>query len=84
MRDPVGFATQELRRKNYFEMKQMGNVTKASVAMSVLQCNMLIDSENEMFYDDPYDIDDPTVSWSLGQGDESAARQVAVAAVPTC
>ena len=60
--------------KNYVEMKQWRKVTKASVAMQVLQCRMFIDLENEMFYDDPYNIDDPTVSWSLGQGDESPAR----------
>ena len=73
LRDPVGFATQELRRKNYFEMKRKGTVIKASVAMPVLQCKIFVDSENDVFYDDPYDIDDPTVSWSLGQGAESPA-----------
>ena len=42
LRDPVGFATQELQRKSYLEMKRKGTVTKASVAMPVLQCNMFL------------------------------------------
>ena len=37
LRDPVGFATQELLRKNYLEMNMMGKVTTASVAMPLLQ-----------------------------------------------
>ena len=62
LRDTVVFALQEMRRKIYFEMKQLGKVTKASVAMPVLPCKMLVDSENELSYDNPFDIDDPTVS----------------------
>ena len=43
-------------------MKKTRKVTKVTVAMPVLQCKMFFDSEIEMFYDDPYDVDDPTVS----------------------
>ena len=50
--------------------------------MPVLHCKMFLDSEKELFYDDPYDIDDPTVSWLLGQGAYSPAQQIAAAAVP--
>ena len=52
--------------------------------MPVLQCIIFLDSENELFYDDPYDVDDPTISWLLGQGDERPAPQIAAAAVSTC
>ena len=82
LRDPIGFAAQEARRKHYLEMKKKGGVSKASEVMPVLQCKLFFDSENETFYDDPYDIDDPTVSWSLEQGNARQAPQFAAAAVP--
>ena len=44
LRDPVGFATQGLRRKNCLEMEQR-EVTTASVAMRVLQCKMFVNSK---------------------------------------
>ena len=43
LRDPEGFAAQELRRKHYFETKRKGKIPKASVALPVLQCKMFID-----------------------------------------
>ena len=46
LRDPEGSAAQELRRKNYFEMKRKGKIPKASIALPVLQYNMFFDSEN--------------------------------------
>ena len=63
LRDPEGFATQELRRKNYFEMKKKGKVPKVSLALPVLQCKMFFDSKSELFYDDPYDTDDFAVGF---------------------
>ena len=83
LRDPDGFAAQELTRNNYYEMNRRGKVTGQSVAMPVLQFNMFFDSKNELFYDDPYDIDDPAASWSLGKGEVHSSPQVAAAAVPT-
>ena len=83
LRDPDGFATQELRRKNYFEMKRKDKVIGPSVAMPVLQFKMFLYSKNEFFDDDPHDIDDPAVSWSLGKGEVLSTPQVAAAAVPT-
>ena len=80
MRDPDGFAAQEMRHNNYMEMKRKGNVPKASVALPVLQCKMFIDSENELFYDDPY-VAGPTSCGSLNDGVElTVPRIVAVAA----
>ena len=84
LRDPEGFAAQELRRKHYVDMKNNCKIQKASVALPVLQCQMFLDSENELFYDDPYDADDPAIFWLLGQGGERPALQIAAAAVPTC
>ena len=52
--------------------------------MLVLQWKMFIDSENELFYDDPYDADDPAIFWLFRQGGERLALQIAAAAVPTC
>ena len=63
-------------------MKKIRKVTNATVAMPVLQCNRFVDSENEILFDDPYDVADPTVSWSLGQGNECRAPQSAIAALP--
>ena len=45
---------------------------------------MFLDLENELLYDDPYDIDDPTVAWSLNQKVEFFAPRFAAAAIPTC
>ena len=39
LRDPEGFAAQELRRKHYIEMKTKCKILRASVALPVLQCN---------------------------------------------
>ena len=64
-------------------MKRKGKVTGPSVAMPVLQCKMFIDSKNELFYDYPYDIDDPAASWFLCKGEVHSTPQVAAAAVPT-
>ena len=44
---------------------------------------MFLDSENELFYDDPYDAEDPTVSWSLDHDAELSVPQVAAFATPT-
>ena len=40
LRDPEGFATQELRRKNYIEMKNKGTVPTISLALPVLLQNV--------------------------------------------
>ena len=72
-----------LRRNNYFEMKRKSKIPKASVALPVLQCNMLFDSENELFYDDPCDTD-LTASWPLNDGVELSVPSIAVVAAPTC
>ena len=53
-------------------------------ALRVLQCKMFLDSENELFYDYPYDTDDSFVDWSLKWKDERVVPQLAAAAVPTC
>ena len=45
---------------------------------------MFLDSENELFYDDPYNADDSIVDWFLKETDEHVARHFAAAAVPTC
>ena len=45
---------------------------------------MFLDSENELFYDDPYNTDDPIVDWCLIDTDKRVARQLAGAAVPIC
>ena len=82
MRDPEGFAAQELRRQKFVEMKRKGEIPKVSVALQVLQCKMFLDSENELFYDDPYDAGYPTASWSLDHGAELSVPQVAVFAIP--
>ena len=75
LRDPEGFAAQELRRKHFLEMTRTGKIQKNSVA--------LLDSGNELFYDDPYDAEDPMVSWSLDHDAELSVPQVAVFATPT-
>ena len=66
------------------EMKKQGKISKVSLALQVLQCNMFIDSKNELFYDDPYDTDVFVVDWSLKENDNRAAQHPAAAAVPTC
>ena len=45
---------------------------------------MFLDSENELFYDHPYDTVDSIVDWSQRGNDERVAPQLAVAAVSTC
>ena len=62
--------TDKIRRTNartklYSEMKKKGKIVKTAVAMPSLACKMFLDSENETFYDEPYAIDDSSVSWSL-------------------
>ena len=81
-RDPEGFAAQELRRKNYFERKTTAKVQKVSVALPVLQCKMFIDSENELFHDDPYNTD-LTALWSLNDGVKLSVPCIAAVAAPT-
>ena len=66
LRDPECFATQELRRKNYIEMKKKVKVRNCLGALLVLRCKMLVDEKNELFYDDPYDTDDFIVGWLVG------------------
>ena len=78
----LGFASEERRRKTYIEMKRTCKIPKASVARPVLQCKMLIDSANELFYDDSYDTD-LTASWSLNDGVELSVPRIAVVAAPT-
>ena len=65
LRDPEGFVAQELRSTKYVEMKKNCKIQKTSLALPVLRCNMFLDSENELFYDDPYGIRNPTVAWLL-------------------
>ena len=50
--------------------------------MPVLQCNMFLDSEIELLYDDPY-IAGPTSSGSLNDGVESMVPRIVAAAAPT-
>ena len=35
---------------------------KAAVALLALACNMFLDAENDLFYEDPYDSEDLTIS----------------------
>ena len=46
LRDPECFATQELRRKNYIEMKKKVKVRNCLGALLVLRCKMLVDEKN--------------------------------------
>ena len=49
-------------------MKKKGKVKKtAAVAMPALACKWFLDTENERFYDDPYDAEDPFITWSLDE-----------------
>ena len=82
MRDPEGFAAQELRRKQILEMKRKGKISKYSVALPVLQCKMFFDFGNELFYDDPRDTD-PTGSRSSADSVELSFPQVAAFSAPT-
>ena len=59
-------------------------MSKTSVALPVLQCTMFVDSENELFYDDLYEFDGPSVAWSLDYNVELSAPQFAAAAIPIC
>ena len=52
-------------------MKRKGKIPKASVALPVIQCKMLFDSENELFDHDPYDTD-----FSVGQHKSSGLAQI--------
>ena len=72
LRDPEGFAAQELRRKQIFEKNREGTIPKISVALPVLQCKMFLDSENGLFYHDPCDIRNPTVAWLLDRDVEQS------------
>ena len=56
LRDLEGFAAQELRWKNYIEIRRKGKIPKASVALPVLHCKLFIDSENVFVYDYSYDV----------------------------
>ena len=61
LRDPVGFAAQEECRRLFDEMKLKGKVKrKATIALPALACTWFLDTPNERFYDDPYDIEDHT------------------------
>ena len=84
LRDPESFAAQELRRKSYLEMKRKGKIPKTSVALQVLQCKMVLDSECALFYDDPYGVEDPTVARSPDPNAALSAPRVEAAAIPTC
>ena len=44
---------------------------------------MFLDSENELFYFDPYDTDDSIVDWYRKDTDKRVVRQLAAAAAPT-
>ena len=73
LRDPVGFAAQEERRRFYNDMKKKGKGKKtAAVAMPALACKWFLDTENERFYDDPYDAEDPFITWSLDEPEPTA------------
>ena len=63
-------------------MKKEGKIAKVAFAMPALACKMFHDTETETFYDDPYDVDEPNVSWFLGQGNTRQAPQFGAAAVP--
>ena len=65
LRDPEGFVAQELRSSKYVDMKINCKIQKTSLALPVLRCNMVLDSENELFYDDPYGIRNPTAALLL-------------------
>ena len=82
MRDPEGFAAQDLRRNNFIEMNRKSKIPKTAVALPVLQCKMFFDLGNELFYDDPRDTD-PTVSWSSADSVELSFPQVAAFSAPT-
>ena len=84
LRDPEGFVAQELRSTKYVEMKKNGKIQKTSLALPVLRYNMFLDSENELFYDDPHDIRNQAVAWLLDQDVEPSAPRFAAAAIPTC
>ena len=64
-------------------MKQKGKIVKAAVAMPALACKMFLDTENETFYAYPYDIDDPSVSRSLGTVSGRQVLQFTAAAAPS-
>ena len=54
-------------------MKKKGKVKKtAAVAMPALACKWFLDIENERFYDDPYDAEDPFITWSLDEPEPTA------------
>ena len=66
-------------------MKKNGKVKKtAAVALLALASKLFLETENQCFYDDPYDTCDFIVEWSFNEKDKHAARRLAAAAVPTC
>ena len=49
-------------------MKKKGKVKKtAAVAMLALACKWFLDTVNERFHDDPYDAEDPLITWLLDE-----------------
>ena len=52
--------------------------------MQIIQCKMCLDSECELFYDDAYDVEDPTIARSLDPNAAPSAPRVEAADIPTC
>ena len=53
-------------------MKMQGKVARtATMALPALACKWFLDTENEWFHDDPYDTDDPSMSWALEEPEPS-------------
>ena len=68
MRDRVGFATQDECRRFFNDVKSKGTVQrKATIALPAFGFTWFLNTENERFYDDPYDADDPIVFWFLDE-----------------
>ena len=43
------------------------------MALPALACKWFLDTEDEWFHDDPYDTDDPSISWALDEPEPSPA-----------
>ena len=54
---------------------------EAAITLLALACKWILDTENEWFHDDPYHIDDPTISYALDDTELKKAEPMRPAGV---